>query len=265
MHGSPDISLVYEDKYRILAEQYARMYAELGLELITARTNLMQFSAHRIPFVSFLEAPTVSCALALSPMLSGLLTPAGETYRRYSLITTGPMTAQHFTTESFESKESGAAYLRLQKVEMISQWEPVLKNLRVCFGFASKEKTTNCSRCSKCMRTRLDLNILGRLHMMETFDRNFTFLDYLRWGRWLEIGHGWEKNAWNYCRKHRPSLLPILLVGIVTGYIRAYLKRCLPHGIKKWIYKFTSGNDPHIKHEAGQPVVHKAEIDVQES
>jgi hypothetical protein len=266
MQGSTDIPLAYPDKYRILSERYTRLYGALGLELITARTNLMQFSAHHVPFESFLEAPIVSCAMALSPILSGIFIPSGETYRRYRITSTGPLTPQYLSTESFESKSSGGTTRRLDKVEVISHWEPVQKNLRVCFGFfMSKGSTANCSSCSKCMRTRMDLHILGRLDAVETLDRSFTLGDYLRWGRWLEAGYGWEKNAWNYCRKHRPSLLPLLLLGIVIGYTRVTLKRFLPKPIRQWIFKYTAVVDPHIMHEVGQPVIHTAHREERES
>jgi hypothetical protein len=264
MQGSPDIPLAYPDKYRILSERYSRLYEELGLELITARTNLMQFSAHRIPFESFLEAPLSSCAMALSPLLSGIMIPSGEIYHHYRITSAGPLTPQYVSTESFETKSSGGAYKRLQKVEAISGWEPVQKNLRVCFGFMSKGSTANCSRCSKCMRTRLDLHILNRLDAMETLQHPFSLRDYLRWGRWLEAGYGWEKNAWNYCRTHRPALLPLLLLGIVLGYTRVYLKRFLPRRIREWIFQYTAPADPHIMYEAGQPVVHTAHLEERE-
>jgi hypothetical protein len=265
MQGSADIPLALPDKYRILSERYSRLYTELGLELITARTNLMQFSAHRVPFNSFLEAPTVSCAMVLNPLLSGLFTPAGQLYRRYKLTTTGPLTAHYNSTESFETKSSGGATPRLKKMEVIADWEPVQKNLRVCFGFSSKGKTTNCSRCSKCMRTRMDLHILGKLDRMDAFERSFTLSDYLRWGRWLETSHGWEKDVWNYCRAHRPALLPPLLLGLLIGNIRVYLKRYLPQRIVKWIFKYTAVADPHIMYEAGQPVVPTAHMEEQGS
>jgi hypothetical protein len=265
MQGSPDIPLAYPDKYRILSKRYTRLYQELGLELITARTNLMQFSAHRIPFESFLEVPLISCGMALSPLLAGILIPSGETYHHYRITSAGPLTPQYLSTESFETKSSGGAFKRLQKVEAISRWEPVQKNLRVCFGFMSKGSTANCSRCSKCMRTRLDLHILNRLHAMETLQRSFELRDYLRWGRWLEAGYGWEKNAWNYCRTHRPALLPLLLLGIMLGYTRVYLKRFLPRRIREWIFQYTAPADPHIMYEAGQPVVRTAHLEERES
>ncbi len=60
IHGSPDIALAYADKYQVLAKRYTQLFAELGLELVTIHTNLMQFSAHLIPFGLFLEPPLIS-------------------------------------------------------------------------------------------------------------------------------------------------------------------------------------------------------------
>ncbi len=167
-------------------------------------------------------------------------------------MTAGPLTPHYFGTEAFDAKASGGAFKRLKKVETISQWEPAQNHLRVCFGFKSKERTENCSYCSKCIRTRMDLNILGRLKDFKTLRSPFSVLDYLRWGRWLEIGYGWEKNTWNHCVKHRPLLLPIVAIDVIIGYFRFGLKRILPGSLKKWIYKLISGPDPHIMHEFGR-------------
>jgi hypothetical protein len=250
IHGCPDIALAYSEKFQVLAGRYTRLYDELGLTLVTARTNLMQFSAYRIPIVSFLEAPLASCALGLSHLFSGLIIPAGETYRRYRLTTSGPLTPHHFATETFEVISSGGVYVRLQKLDAIAGWQPARQNLRVCFNFAAKERAGNCSRCSKCMRTRMDLHLLGRLSSMETFERTFTWRDYLRWGRWLEIGHEWEKDIWRYCWEKRPGLLPAVLVGILIGFVRHYLKMASPRRVKAGIFRFTAESDPHKLHEA---------------
>lgn len=250
IHGSEDIPLIFAEKYHVLAERYTRLYDELGLTLVTARTNLMQFGAHRIPIVAFIEAPLAGCALGLCHLFSGLLFAVGETYRRYRMRGTGPLTSHLFSTESFEALSSGSAYVRLQKVDAIAGWQPARQNLRVCYSFTAKDRAGNCSRCSKCMRTRMDLHLLGRLSAMETFDRAFTWRDYLRWGRWLEIGHEWEKDIWRYCWKKRPALLPAVLVGILIGYARHFLKMALPRRIKAGIFRFTAEADPHKLHEA---------------
>jgi hypothetical protein len=254
VEGSPDIPLNSSGKYQTLFENYQRLFEDLGLDLVVARTNLMQFSANRIPFALTLEAPTISCAMALSPLFRGLLIPSEEPYNHYRLKTAGSITPQYHNTEFFEAKSTGGAFSHLQKVEGISHWEPAQKHLVVCSSFISQAEVGNCSRCSKCMRTRFDLNILGKLDSMETLDRSFSLGDYLHWGRGLEMSQGWQKDVWNYCRQNRPRLLPLVALGLFIGYAHAALKRCIPQRMQQRIFKYTAVTDPHIMHEAGQLV-----------
>ena len=114
IHGTADIPLIYHEKYEVLAKQYTALYNELGLELIAARTNLMQFSANRIAFNPFLEAPIIGCALGLSPLLSGIFMPSGRRYERYRVTSTGPITGHLLSTETFEPSSSGAAFTRIK-------------------------------------------------------------------------------------------------------------------------------------------------------
>ncbi|MDR3575603.1 MAG: hypothetical protein P4L50_17220 [Anaerolineaceae bacterium] len=245
INGTPDIPLIYPQKFEAFKKQYTALFDEVGLELIPARTNLMQFSANRIAFNPFLEAPILGCAMGLSPLLSGVFMPSGRMYERYRLTATGPITAHLLCTEAFEPASSGAAFTRIRKIQSIADWAPVQKYLRVCFGFTSKTTETNCSHCSKCMRTRMDLNVLGKLQNIATFEHSFGLKDYIHWGRWIEVGFGFETETLAVALKERKELVPLILIGLVIGYTRYLLRRFLPIWIKKQIFKISSEGDPH--------------------
>jgi hypothetical protein len=245
IQGTPDIPLIYSQKFETFAKQYTALFNELDLELIPVRTNLMQFSANRIAFNPFLEAPIIGCALGLSPLLSGVFMPSGRLYERYRVTATGPITAHLLATEAFEPASSGAAYTRIRKTQAIADWAPAQKYLRVCFGFNSESTETNCSHCGKCIRTRMDLNMLGKLQNIATFEHSFGLKDYLNWGRWIEVGFGFETESWNYAINERKDLILPVLMGLLIGYIRFVLRRILPNSLKKQIFKFTSEGNPH--------------------
>ena len=243
--GSPDIPLIYSKKFEIFAKQYTELFNHLGLELIPVRTNLMQFSANRIPFTPFLEAPIMGCALGLSPLFSGVFMSSARLYERYRDDGTGPITAHLLSTETFEPFASGCAYTRIQKLQAIADWAPAQENLRVCFGFTSESTEMNCSHCAKCIRTRMDLNVLGKLENFSTFEHSFGLKDYLSWGRWMQIGYGFETDTLNFAMKNRKKLVPLVLIGIFIGYTRNFLRHLLPNWIKNQIFKFTSEGNPH--------------------
>src|SRR5271157_1694831 len=245
IQGSPDIPLIYSKKFEIFAKQYTELFNNFGLELIPVRTNLMQFSANRVPFNPFLEAPIMGSALGLSPLFSGVFMPSARLYERYREGGTGPITAHLLCTETFEPFAAGCAYTRIRKLQAIADWAPAQKYLRVCFGFNSESTETNCSHCAKCIRTRMDLNVLGKLENISTFEHSFGLKDYLMWGRWMQVGYGFETDTLNFVMKKRKKLVPLVLIGIFIGYTRNFLRRILPNRIKKQIFKFTSEGNPH--------------------
>jgi hypothetical protein len=244
LQGSPDIPLIYTQKYQELVNRYSGFLQELGVELIPVRTNLMHFSANRIGLKTFLESPLAGAALGLSPLLSGIFMPSGRLYQRYTDNTTGPITTHLLSTEGFESFDFGSGYTRFEKTLAISDWAPAQENLRVCFGWTNSG-TQNCSNCSKCLRTRMDLNVIGRLQKFSTLKSPFSLKDTLLWGRWLETGYGWEQDVLNYTRKHRKNLVPGVLLGILMGSTRHGLRKILPEWLKKQIFKLTAEHNPH--------------------
>jgi len=244
LQGSADIPLAYTHKFEQLTQRYARVAQEINLELIPVRTNLMEFAARRIAINTFQEAPLIGAALGLSPILTGLLIPAGKLYERYQYSAASAITVHILGTEAFESISHGAAFIRFEKTRSISNWRLAQENLRVCLGW-NHESDYNCSHCSKCLRTRMDLHVLGKLAEFSTLKSPYTFKDVLLWGRWMEIGYGWEKDLFNYAWKQRKAMLPAILLGIQIGYPRYWLRKYLPNWIKQPIFRLTAEKDPH--------------------
>lgn len=240
MQGSSDIPLSYTEKYTALARRYGALFEELGLELITARTNLLQFKPPALEFKSFLEAPLVGAGLGLDRLLAGIFMPSGRLYERYVDNTTGPITTHLLATEAFESYDSGSDMTRFDKVRAIAAWEPARQNLRVCLGYTSASIEDNCEVCPKCHRVRMVLHILVQLDKFQTFKRPFAWKDYLLWGRWVEAGFGYETDVLRYVWRERKALLLPVLVGVVVAAVRNGLKQALPARIKEWIYTRSS-------------------------
>jgi len=245
MHGSPDIPLVYADKYEKYKAQYGELCSNLGIDLIAARTNALQFSSPTILLNSFLEAPLFGAALALSLLLSGVIIPGGRAYFNYRETAAGPITTHLLSTEGFESFDFSTAISRLEKTQSIVDWEPVQRHLRVCLGYTQPGDETNCSNCWKCVRTRMDLHLLGELKSIQTLDTAFTLKDYLGWGRWMAIGSGWELDVLRYAWKHRKHLLLLLLPMYALGYVRHLLKKYLPRRVLRHIFNRVGDVNPY--------------------
>ena len=244
MQGSADIPLSFTQKYQKLVHQYANVTQEMGIELIPVRTNAMQFCINRIALRSFLEAPLSGAALGLSPLISGLFMPTGGLYQQYTDYTVGPITTHLLCTESFESFSHGASTTRFAKTQAISNWAPAQKNLRICAGWLNSE-IDNCSQCEKCLRTRVILDVLGKLDMFSTLKSPLTTKEILLWGRWLELGFGWEKEVLKYSWYHKKKMVPGILLGTLIGYVRHWLREYLPQWVKNQIFKWTAEENPH--------------------
>lgn len=64
------------------------------------------------------------------------------------------------STENLELIIDGCQYRRTEKTENIADWAIAQKYLNVC---VQSEDGTNCSVCSKCMRTLIPLEAMGKI------------------------------------------------------------------------------------------------------
>lgn len=63
-------------------------------------------------------------------------------------------------TEGLELILEGTQYKRSEKTELIADWDIARKHLNVCV--APVDGARNCSKCSKCMRTLIPLEAMGK-------------------------------------------------------------------------------------------------------
>lgn len=126
-------------------------------------------------------------------------------------------------TENVELVIDGCQYKRTQKTENIADWKIAQKYLNVCIN--SKDGT-NCSRCSKCMRTLIPLDAMGKL---DSFSGTFsldTYRKYLpRWKCYFVANSkklGFAEDIVTYCATHRYSM-PLKIIAVPY----AFLWRCI--------------------------------------
>mgnify|MGYP000855927353 FL=1 len=245
IQGAVDIPLVYEVKFIKLENQYADLFHDLNMELITMRTNLLHFDHHLVPYNFFVNAPLVAGAMLLNPLISGLVVASSYDYINNKPDGASPLAVRPLCTENLDVIVSGYESNRFYKTINMADWPVAQQNLRVCIDFFHKDNKKNCSHCSKCLRTRIVLHISGKLERFTLFEPHFGIKDFLEWGRWLEIGYGWEFMILDYCWKHQKKYIPLVLIGMGIGYIRYFLRKILPSSIQKQIFKFTANNDPY--------------------
>lgn len=94
--------------------------------------------------------------------------------KTYDMSYADPILLPLFSTEATEFRAIGTNLSRLQKVELISDYETSYKYLDVCVGDPAKRLKSdipNCSQCWKCSRQLMTLELLGSLEQYsDVFD-----------------------------------------------------------------------------------------------
>ncbi len=155
-----DTPLEATDKHAELLDWTAELAASLGLRRFVLRTNLRPLFD---PHANWGGVTHIGCLAAFAFLLSGSV----HTYlvpSSYSIDELFP-TGSHALLDSAwisgptRTLNEGWEYDRDDKIRAIMDWAPARENLRVCASRTSKLR--NCGRCEKCVRTMINLRLLG--------------------------------------------------------------------------------------------------------
>lgn len=113
-------------------------------------------------------------------------------------------------TERFELVIDGCQYARAEKLERFCEWEFAQKHLNVCIH--PLEGGYNCSVCTKCLRTLLPLEAMGKL---DNFSQVFDLKVYkkkakrAKWSYMYAYGKkGMETSVVRYAKAHGMKFPP---------------------------------------------------------
>lgn len=153
---------IFADRRRTIA----RFADEVGLPLVTIDSNLHRFMRHR-----FTETHTirqVAAAHALGALFGKFIFSAGVGYESMLIRAGEPIGhadvafTHLLSTEWMECIATGAQYSRGEKTARVAELEISRRYLDVCIEVTqAADGRPNCSRCKKCVRTMVTLDILG--------------------------------------------------------------------------------------------------------
>ena len=164
-----------------LSGKLRKAAAEMKLPLYEIDTNIKVFLHHLVDRCSFFCI--YSCAFAFEKVLKKYYIGSGLSYAEtlkwaahyrdedwagYS----DPYAIPLMESERLKLVIDGCQYTRREKVELISDWDIAQRYLYVCAG---KKSTSNCGECTKCRRTLLCLDAMGKL---EAFSGVFDLEKY---------------------------------------------------------------------------------------
>ncbi|WP_067148368.1 hypothetical protein [Pseudotamlana agarivorans] len=148
----------------------AKLYArEVNLPIIVIESNIGEVV--RINFQKLHSILQLSCVLTIQKAISVYYYASAYRFDYFNLSnkdTSGwdIVLIQYLQTESLSFFSSVVQYTRLKRTEIISEEPSTYKHLDVCTNSFSAIKI-NCSQCSKCMRTQLTLELLGKLKLYD--------------------------------------------------------------------------------------------------
>lgn len=164
-----DLPLNRPDQFLIAQQNNARAAAQFGKSLLTIATNLKE----EFPgFGNLWSRMSHGAGLAgIGQLLAGRLDQVaiGSTHDYTTLSPWGshPLTDPLFSSSAFRVLHDGAGATRVEKTTLIASDDRAIKGLRVCW---EAQAGSNCSSCSKCLRTMVTLDLINKRVISTSFD-----------------------------------------------------------------------------------------------
>jgi len=172
IHGV-DIPLQQKEVFERASKNSEAILESLGLELITMATNFKALSLGQDAFAGM----TGSCLMLFQGTYKAGLISSTEPYQ--SLVIpwgTNPLTDHLVSSDAFEIIHDSADFTRTEKMAMLAEWPEAVSRLRVCWYGPQNQKNfdrLNCGRCEKCVRTILNLRVVG-VPLPESFEQDVS-------------------------------------------------------------------------------------------
>lgn len=158
-------------KYHVFDRGLAAMEkvtAEAGVNTIAAYTNIRHLCDERELWLNrFFGAVLGAVAHGFSSRLDLFYIASSYDLENLAPCGSHPMLDPAYSSHGLRIRHRDADLSRLDKLRIVSGWEPGFQNFRVCL--ANVEDRLNCGRCEKCVRTMTGLAALGVLHKSRAF------------------------------------------------------------------------------------------------
>jgi hypothetical protein len=193
------------------AERLAQVAAEIGLPFITVDSSLDAFARGPSAFQRTHTLRNLAVALLMQKLLCRYMYASSFHYGLchidgFDMAYADPIIVPLLVTESLDCISAGGSYTRVQRINRILSVPLSRRNLHVCLAPSSTTVPINCSRCWKCLRTQLTLEILGALdEYREVFDN--------------EVYHERRRSHWMHVLASKePRLVDIQRLALEHGY-----------------------------------------------
>jgi hypothetical protein len=173
----------HRDDRKVFRERLKRVTelgAEMDIPVVAVDSNLN--SILKMDFQLTHTIRNISVALLFQNSCGKFLYSSAVHYKdvyvgpTYDIGHADPITLPLLSTETTECISASSQYKRHRRTEIVSSYHPTYRSLDVCIAPRRAAKI-NCSKCWKCMRTQLSLDVIGALRK---YDQVFEHSTYLR-------------------------------------------------------------------------------------
>ena len=171
-----DISLKNEKHWNLSKELLEKYSKQTGKDLILVKTNIRELSNGLLSWGADYHGTALSgVANALSNHLKKVYISATHTVetKRWGQF---PSLSRAFSTDYQELEEHGAR-IRTEKALALAN-KPETTLLRVCYR--NKTGLANCSDCQKCIRTRIEFDLVNANFRPIGLEKKPTFTELLK-------------------------------------------------------------------------------------
>ncbi|HPG89331.1 MAG TPA: hypothetical protein PLD46_06730 [Hyphomicrobium sp.] len=156
VHGF-DMPLAASDGFDVLARSALAITDELGVNLVTVKTNWRQMIAN---WEMTFGAGLVSVLHQFSDAHDMALIATEESYQNcFPVWGNSFWTDRFFSASGFNIESDGGAYDRIERAAYVGKHRALIPHLRVCW--AGPRTGENCGVCPKCVLTKLNFVAAG--------------------------------------------------------------------------------------------------------
>ncbi len=241
-----------------VVDTVSKAAAETGLTLIPVNTNVyLPFREEDEPagFIfweeEFMGAALASVAHAFSNRLSTVSISGTFSISIPVPFATHPLVDPNFSSTDLRIRHEGFLLTRLDKVRLLADWEPALRYMRVCNKFGSyREGVVNCCHCEKCVRTMLELMVLGALEKADAFNEKEITAELLM--ETVKLNGNYTQLSYRELMEPLSAMGREDLVRVIRKKIAAYRKENWIGSLRQFDGEHLHGSLARIKRIVGQ-------------
>jgi hypothetical protein len=164
-------------KYEVFDRAFSAMQRvtdAAGITAIPAYTNMRHLCDDRELWLNrFFGAVLAAIGHSLSRRIDLLYIASSYDLENLGPCGSHPLLDPEYSSFDLRIRHSDVHLTRLDKLKIVSEWEPGFQNFRVCL--ANVPDRLNCGKCEKCVRTMTGLVAIDALHKTRAFVEDNVF------------------------------------------------------------------------------------------